>query len=141
MPARKKSAARTKRASPRKKTVRRKNAAARKKAASRAKAAPRGKRGGFRLARDVVPRAYDLWVEVDPSRDDRFQGEVSIDLSTDRPRRSLELHAVEIRSTRARVEFAGRTLRGRVVPNPARETISIELPESIPAGDATVRLR
>ncbi|UCE85228.1 MAG: M1 family metallopeptidase, partial [Deltaproteobacteria bacterium] len=140
MPARKKRATRRARSARGTRSRPGRKAAPRTKAARRKKAArPAGPRG-FRLPSGVVPRAYDLWVDVDPRDGDRYRGAVSIEFSTDRARRTIELHASEIRATRARVECGGRTRRGRVVPNPARETIAVELAEPVPAGDATVHI-
>jgi puromycin-sensitive aminopeptidase len=105
----------------------------------RATTAPR--RRSFRLTPDVVPRAYELSLELDPRRSDRYAGEVSIELELRRPRRTIELHATEIRVTRPTLECEGRTLRGRVAPNAARETVEIQLEEPLPAGRSTLHLR
>jgi len=112
-----------------------------KKKARRAKsaaAAPRTK--PFRLSPDVVPSDVDLKLELDPSRSDRYRGEVAIEVDVARGRRRIELHAVGLRVGRARVVAGERALRARVVPHPERQMIALELPEPLARGRARIEL-
>ncbi len=93
----------------------------------------------IRLRSDVRPRRVDLQVEVDPAAEKRFRGEVAIELEADAHTRTLELHAVDLTLSRARVEWQGRTLRGALLPRPERETVVVELPDRI-RGTATLHL-
>lgn len=107
--------------------------------AARPSARPRRTRG-FRLPADVRPGEVDLRVEVDPARDDRFAGGVSHHLTLDRSRQSIQLHAADLRVSRPRLESRGRTLRGRLVAHPDRETVEVVLSERVPAGEAILHL-
>ncbi len=95
----------------------------------------------FRLALDVRPVATDIHLDLDPTHSDRYSGEVGITLQLGRPRRSIELHACEMRvNPRAFVRVAGERRRGRVVPHPERETIEVIFDRPIPAGHARLEL-
>ncbi|MEE8580408.1 MAG: M1 family aminopeptidase [Myxococcota bacterium] len=94
----------------------------------------------FRLTPDVRPSQVDLHVEVDPSRGQRFRGEVRIDLELARPQRKLELHAAELEVSRPRLVVAGVERRGRLVAHPERQTIEIQFDQPIPAGPARLEL-
>jgi puromycin-sensitive aminopeptidase len=82
----------------------------------------------------------DLHLELDPARGRAFKGEVALDLHLERRRRSVELHAAELRVSRARLETEQGTLRGTVEPHTERETIEVRFDRPIPTGDATLRL-
>ena len=99
-----------------------------------------GARKSIRLAPDVRPTQVDLHVEVDPARSRRFRGELAVALRLAKPRRSVELHAVDLDVSKARVEVGGRTLRGRLRSRAERETVVVELPETLPAGEALLHL-
>jgi puromycin-sensitive aminopeptidase len=79
-------------------------------------------------------------VDVDPQKRDDYHGEVEIELELDAPRRTLELHADDLRVSGAHVEIAGRTLRGKITRHPSYETVRVQLPERLPAGRATLTL-
>ena len=145
------------RAAPKKaarKSRKKKTARARKKSTRKAvrKAAPkraratkrphRAARGAsrFRLAPDVRPVAMEIHLDVDPNVSDRYTGEVGITLSLGRSRRTIELHACEMRVTRAVVRAGGERYRGRVTARPERETIQVELDARVPAGHARLEL-
>ncbi len=110
----------------------------RKKAGTKRRTKPRLR--AHRLAPDVRPVEVDLRVELDPKSRPTFEGEVSHRLVLDKRRRTLELHADDLVVSRPVVEVAGRRLRGRITRRPERETLVIALPESIPAGEATLHL-
>src|SRR5262245_6287680 len=54
------------------------------------------------LSRTVVPKAYRLSLNVDPSRPD-FSGTTQIDATADRPTRTIFLHGADLRVSSARV--------------------------------------
>ena len=82
----------------------------------------------------------ELQLELDPAKGKAFKGEVALDLHLERRRRSIELHAAELRVSRARLETGQGTLRGRIHSHPERETVEVRFDQPIPAGDATLRL-
>ena len=94
----------------------------------------------FRLSRDVRPTDVDIHVDVDPGQTRRFRGEVGIEIEIDRGRRKLELHAADLRVSRPRLIVDGRTLRGRAVLHPERQTVEIELNETVRPGPARLEL-
>lgn len=93
-----------------------------------------------RLDPAVRPETVSVHVAVDPQRGESFEGEVSISVVLDEPRRSIELHAVDLKVSKARVTVGGRTLTGKITAKPEFETIRIALPESLPAGTVTLEL-
>ena len=74
---------------------------------------PRGRRA-HRLGADVRPQNVDLHLELDPAKDKAFKGAVALELHLERQRRSIELHAAELRVSRARLETEGGALRGKI---------------------------
>jgi puromycin-sensitive aminopeptidase len=82
----------------------------------------------------------DLHLELDPAKGRAFKGEVALDLRLERRRRSIELHAAELRVSRARLETEQGILRGRIEPHPERETVEVRFDRLVPAGGATLRL-
>ncbi len=97
-------------------------------------------RRNIRLSPDVRPSRVAVHVEVDPQSGSRFRGEVTIDFHAARPVREVELHAVDLTLSKARVEWRGGELRGSLEPRPARETVAVRLDERL-EGDARLHLR
>lgn len=95
---------------------------------------------GHRLAPDVAPSHYDLRLEVDPELGDDYRGEVSITIELGAARRAIELHAAELRITRAQVRTDAGDFAARVTQHPKHETISLALPRPIGPGHATLVL-
>jgi puromycin-sensitive aminopeptidase len=93
-----------------------------------------------RLARDVVPLEYDLALDVDPGRGPDYRGQVAIRVRLDRPRRRIELHAADLRVSRARVEGAAKALNARIELDPTRQIVSLELPRPLGPGELTLRI-
>ena len=58
---------------------------------------------GLRLPPHVRPVEVDVHVEVDPARGGGFRGEVEHRLELDRPVSRIELHAADLRVSRARL--------------------------------------
>ncbi len=94
----------------------------------------------YRLDPGVRPRRVHVHVSVDPQRSNLFRGEVALEIELDRRRRSIRLHAVDLRVSKPRLEIAGRVRRGRVSKLAATEMIQLEFDGSIPAGTAVLRL-
>jgi len=109
----------------------------RKRRARRPAADPRA----HRLARDCRPQEYDLRLELDPARDRAFRGEVTILLTLERARKSVELHADGITLESASIETGDATVRGRIHPRPERETAELRFPETVRSGHARLHLR
>jgi puromycin-sensitive aminopeptidase len=93
-----------------------------------------------RLDPGVRPTRVHVEVDVDPDRGRGFRGEVAIALTLDRPRSAIRLHAADLRVTKARIEVAGRVLRGNLTSDAAVEMIEVRCDEPIPAGEASLRL-
>ena len=95
---------------------------------------------GHRLATDCVPLEYDLHVTTDPARGEEYAGEVTILCRLSKARRSLTLHADALEIASARAEVAGRAIAGSCRFHPAHETVEISFPQTLPAGEAKLRL-
>ena len=95
---------------------------------------------GQRLARDVVPRRYDVRLEVDPEAGDAYRGEVRIEVALGAAQRRIELHAAELRIGRARIRDAAGETSARVELHPDRETVSLAPARPVGPGDATIEL-
>ena len=100
--------------------------------------APRTPR--HRLDPDVRPQRVHVHVEVDPQQGSAFRGEVALEIELERSRRSIRLHAVDLKLSKARIEIAGRVRRGRVTKLPATGMIAVHFDKSVPAGTAVLRL-
>jgi len=88
----------------------------------------------------VRPGDVEIALDVDPSTGASYQGEVIHQIHMARRTRSIELHAADLRVSGARIEAAGRPLRCRILAHPERETLEVQLPEPLPAGEASLRL-
>ncbi len=102
---------------------------------------PKPKRTTHRLRRDVRPLDVDVHIALDPTRGDEYEGEVIHRLALERRCKRIELHADDLRVSHARLAVGERTIKGRIVRHPERETIEVEFAESIPSGEATLSLR
>jgi puromycin-sensitive aminopeptidase len=114
--------------------------AAKRKTVKKKRAAAKPTLRPHRLSPDVRPTEVDVHVEVDPASSPAFSGEVTHHLLLAKSRRSLELHADELAVSGAVVEAAGRRLAGRIVRHPERETIEVQVGETIPSGEASLTL-
>ncbi len=93
-----------------------------------------------RLPAHTRPECYAVHVHVDPARDD-FRGEVEIELRAPRGSRVLELHAVDLEISQARVEDAAGPVE--VVScrlNARRETLLLRLERGLRGGPVRLRL-
>ena len=93
-----------------------------------------------RLPRTTFPTHYKLTLAPDFNTD-RFSGEAIIDVSVQQPTNQIVLHAVEIEFKDVRVESAGRSQKAGVRLDPGTETATLQVPDEIPAGPATIRIQ
>lgn len=93
----------------------------------------------YRLPRDVVPRRYELRLEPDLDSA-TFTGEVAIDVRVAEPVRRIVLNAVELDLRAGSVTFDGTEIPCEVAVDVDHERVTLELPETVPAGNATLRI-
>jgi puromycin-sensitive aminopeptidase len=101
---------------------------------------PRMTGRAHRLPRAVWPLHYAIDIATDPGRAD-FAGEVAIQLELRDPVDAIELHAKRLTLSEARLEVGDRALTPQVVLLPEDEAVRLTLPETVPAGPATLTLR
>src|SRR5690242_20158764 len=102
--------------------------------------ATRTSASSFRLPTSVRPVHYDVELELDPARSQRYRGRVRIELQLVQPARELELHAVDLKLLGASVHAGGRTLRARIELHAEHESARVHLSEKLPAGEAMLEL-
>jgi puromycin-sensitive aminopeptidase len=95
---------------------------------------------GYRLAKDVVPTAYEAEITVDLDAR-RFAGQIRISLVLGSPRPEIVLHAADLEIDEASIVAAGREHRvaERRLALPS-ETLILRFGEEIPAGDALLKV-
>jgi len=82
----------------------------------------------------------DIHLDLDPSLSDRYAGDIGITLQLGRGRKSVELHAADLRIGRAFARVAGERRRARVEYHPERETISLHFEKILPAGHSRLEI-
>ncbi|HEX5110385.1 MAG TPA: M1 family metallopeptidase [Vicinamibacterales bacterium] len=95
--------------------------------------------GAQRLPDLVRPEHYSLWFAPDLNAE-TFRGKATIRVVLGSPADVITLNAVDITFGQVSIAAAGRTQTGRVSVNPAAQTATITVPESIPAGQATIEI-
>jgi puromycin-sensitive aminopeptidase len=93
----------------------------------------------FRLPLDVRPSRYRAVVDVDMTAG-QFEGGLSIEVTLDRPRAELHLHAVGLEILGAQAHVAGRARPGRPSSDAESETVTLTFDDPLPAGAATLEL-
>jgi puromycin-sensitive aminopeptidase len=94
----------------------------------------------YRLARDVVPSAYRIFLTPD-LENATFAGRVEIDVEVVTPITTLVLHALDLELDAASVTSGERTLRSSdPVLDETYETVSFDFDEKLPAGPATLEI-
>ncbi|MFI5308734.1 MAG: M1 family metallopeptidase, partial [Polyangiales bacterium] len=83
---------------------------------------------------------YELRLELDPARSRSYRGRARIELSLGRSTKHVELHAVELRVSSARIETAEGTIRCRVEAVPEHETVRIVPVIALPRGAAVLEV-
>jgi puromycin-sensitive aminopeptidase len=94
----------------------------------------------FRLPADVRPSAYDLHLEPDLEAG-TFRGTVRIAVRLEKSRREITLHAADLAIEEAAVHVSTAEIAAKVRVSRPDETVTLKLPRSLPAGDATLVLR
>jgi puromycin-sensitive aminopeptidase len=88
----------------------------------------------------VAPCRYDLALEIDPEDGDGYRGDVAIEVDLTSAVRRIELHAAELRITRARVATQGGEIAPRIELHAPTETLSLVLPRPVGPGTATLQI-
>ncbi len=94
----------------------------------------------YRLPQTIRPRYYEIALDARPDRED-FSGSLTIELTIDAPTTSIELHALNLEISRARLTTPnGQTMTGAVMHDAEREIAVIKLDGEAPAGHASLAL-
>jgi len=93
----------------------------------------------FRLLLDVRPTRYRAVVDLDMAAG-QFEGGLSIDVTLERPRTELHLHAVGLEVFGAQAQVAGGAREGRPTVDAESETVTLTFAEPLPAGPLTLEL-
>jgi aminopeptidase N len=92
-----------------------------------------------RLSGEAVPEHYTLWFGPDLD-EGTFDGRATIDVVLSRPSRQITLHAAELAFGEVTIRAAGRTQIARVELDPAAETATLSVPDTMPEGRATIAI-
>ncbi len=93
----------------------------------------------FRLPTDVRPKSYAAHVDID-MKADCFEAGLSIDITLDRPRAEIHLHAVGLEVFGANAHLIGRSVACTTSVDAESETVTLTFAEPLPAGTATLEL-
>lgn len=93
-----------------------------------------------RLPRTTFPTHYKLTLAPDFNTD-QFSGEAIIEVSVQQPTRQIVLHALEMEFKDVRIDSAGRSQKAEVKLDPEAETATLNVPDQISAGPATIRIQ
>ena len=93
---------------------------------------------GLRLPEQARPVRYRATLSLVPERDD-FDGVIEIDLDVHEPMRVLWLNADDLTVRKAEARVDGKTVAGRVYPQP-KDYLGIGFDPQLAAGTATVRI-
>ncbi|HUB09803.1 MAG TPA: M1 family metallopeptidase [Myxococcales bacterium] len=93
----------------------------------------------YRLSGDAVPSAYRLTFNVVPAQG-VYSASEEIDVRLAKPAAEVVLHAVDLDIMDARIQTAAGMLPARVVPHPESETVSLAVPQTLPAGPAMLAI-
>jgi puromycin-sensitive aminopeptidase len=93
-----------------------------------------------RLPDAVRPRLYEIRLNVIPG-EKRFWGNVTIDVMVEKPVDAILLHALELEIERAEVKRDKSSIEAHVTTDSESETITLNLPEKIPSGEARLVIR
>ena len=94
---------------------------------------------GFRLPRDVAPRAYAIDLTTTPRRR-TFSGRVAIDVETQAPTDVVVLHARDLKLSDAVARVGRRRVPARVRYQQARETATLHFDAPLPRGAARLEI-
>jgi aminopeptidase N/puromycin-sensitive aminopeptidase len=95
---------------------------------------------GQRLPTTVIPTHYTLKLSPD-LKSATFSGEEAIDVNIQQPTRSITLNAIEIAFQSVTIDFNGSQQTGTVSLDAAKQQATFTFPGTVPAGNATVKVR
>ena len=95
---------------------------------------------GQRLPTTVIPAHYTLKLAPD-LKGATFSGEEAIDLSIQQPTRSITLNAIEITFQSVTILSSGPQQTGTVSLDAAKQQATFTFPDTVPAGNATIKVR
>lgn len=93
-----------------------------------------------RLSTNVVPTHYTLALAPD-LKTATFSGDESIDVNIAEPTRSITLNAIEIKFQSVQIFPNGPQQTGTVSLDEAKQQATLTFPKTIPAGNATIKIR
>ncbi len=93
-----------------------------------------------RLPGNAIPSHYQLSFEPDFAKEN-FAGNEVIDVRLPAPTKRITLNAYDLTFDEATVTAGGKTLPATVALDREAQTATLELPETLPAGEATIRIR
>jgi puromycin-sensitive aminopeptidase len=93
----------------------------------------------FRLPLDVRPKRYRAVVDLDMTAN-QFEGGISIDVTLERPRAEVHLHAVGLEILGAQAQAGGRSVEARATVDAESETVTLSFAEPLPAGSLTLEV-
>jgi len=95
---------------------------------------------GQRLPTTVIPTHYTLKLAPD-LKAASFSGEETIDVSISLPTNSITLNAIEIVFQSVTIESNGSQQAGEVILDANKQQATFTFPNSVPAGNATIKIR
>lgn len=93
----------------------------------------------YRLPTHVLPSRYDIEIDARVGRED-FHGKVSIQLDIQESRNSIELHALDLALSEARLTVGSKALTGDIKQDADREMAEISFGEALPVGLASLEI-
>jgi aminopeptidase N len=93
-----------------------------------------------RLPTTVIPTHYTLKLAPD-LKAATFSGEEAIDVTIQQPTRSITLNAIEIAFQSVTIDSGGAQQTGTVSLDAGKQQATFTFPDTIPAGNATVKIR
>ena len=93
-----------------------------------------------RINKTVVPLAYDLLLDIDPSQE-AYGGQVKINLRLTEPTKENWLHSLKHTIQVASLHQGSKKWASLKTARAGKDWLSIQLPEVVPAGNASLSLR
>ncbi|HYD48202.1 MAG TPA: hypothetical protein VEB21_07640, partial [Terriglobales bacterium] len=94
----------------------------------------------FRLSKNVMPRRYDLRIEVD-LENWKFRGEETIDIEIGSPTAEVALHAIDLDIDSAHADAGSFEADAQVETDKEAEIIWLRFAAPLPAGSASLKLK
>ena len=95
----------------------------------------------FRLDPSVRPGDVDLHVAIDPQASPSFRGEVAMEIDSQRNRKKIELHAADLRVSRAYVEDDRGRQPAEIVFHPERQSLELRFASILKKGRLRLVIR